>query len=624
MRTLFKKITMKHFYFLLFTFFTLNLSFGQVFITEIADPNNNANARYIELYNAGSTDVDFSEGNGWQIDKYLNGNPGVNKTLDLTGTIAAGDFYIIAYDNTSGSFQSVYGFAPDQLDNINNGVAGSNGDDDLALVDGTDTIVDFYGVYDFQADTNTDNSGTCAEYEDGRAERLTTVTSGSTTFNEAEWNVWADSTVSECTSHLNAPRSAPTDFDPGQWGTPTCGLSLSSPSAVCDAITTGVDTYTASVNFSGGGTGTFTVTADSGTVDLSAGNPTTDASGTITVTGVAEGTDVVINVTDGSICNIDYTIYSADCVPGLELPLYEGFDYTVGENLDDQTNWTGFYSGDNVLIGGPGGLTYTGLASGAQTGNHISFDGSGIDNKIEFTGVTSGEVYASFLFNITDQSSITDLNDGGYFAALAEGDSSFDTRVWVHPITDPVGTTYEISITNASFNAVFAGSYNVGDTVLIVLSYAPGAGTVKGWVNPTSLGGAEPTPNFSETDSSPAATINRFIVRQDSAGETPSILFDELRIGTSFADVTPTTLSNADFSSDVFKLYPNPAKSNFVNITSTGLGAIQANVFDIFGKQVVNTAVTNGRLDVSTLNTGVYVVKLTQGSATTTKKLIIQ
>ena len=61
-----------------------------------------------------------------------------------------------------------------------------------------------------------------------------------------------------------------------------------------------------------------------------------------------------------------------------------------------------------------------------------------------------------------------------------------------------------------------------------------------------------------------------------------------------------------------------------MNITSTGLGAIQANVFDILGKQVINTAVTNGRLDVSTLNTGVYIVKLIQGSATTTKKLIIQ
>jgi hypothetical protein len=403
----------------------------------------------------------------------------------------------------------------------------------------------------------------------------------------------------------------------------TCDLSMSSPSVVCDAITASVDTYTATINFTGGGGGgSFVVTADSGTVDLSAGDPTTDATGTITVTGVTEGTDVTVNVADGGICNIDYTIFSADCEPALELPLYEGFDYNVGANLEDQANWTGFFSGDNILVGGPGGLTYAGLAS--QTGNHISFDGGGIDNKIEFTGVTSGEVFASFIFNITDQSSITDLNDGGYFAALAQSDSSFDTRIWVHPTTDPVGTTYEISITNASSGAVFAGSYNVGDNVLIVLSYAPGVGTVKGWVNPTSLGGVEPTPDFSETDATVAATIDRFIVRQDSTGETPSILFDELRIGTSFEEVTPTTLSNADFVSDAFKLYPNPSKSGFVNITSTGSETILATVFDILGKQVINAAVSNERLDVSTLNTGVYIVKMTQGAATTTKKLIIQ
>ena len=613
---------MKKIYFLLLTLTMTSLSFGQVIITEIADPNNNANARFIELYNAGTTDVDLSEGNGWQIDKYLNGNSGVNISLDLTGTIAADSFYLIGYDVVSGSFETVYGFAPNLLDNISNGVAGSNGDDDLALVNGADTIVDFYGVYDFQADTNTDNTGTCAEYEDGRAERLTTVTTASTTFDEAEWNVWADSTVADCTSHVNAPRTAPADFDPGAWGTPTCELSMSSPSAVCDAITVGVDTYTATVNFSGGGGGTFEVTADSGTVDLSAGDPTIDATGTITVTGIVEGTNVIVNVADGGVCDVDYTIFSADCEPALALPLYEGFDYTAGDFLEDQTNWTGFYSGDNILVGGPGGLTYTGLA--AQTGNHVSFEGSGIDNKIEFTGVSSGEVFASFIFNITDQSSITDLTDGGYFAALAAGDSSFDTRVWVHPTTDPVGTTYEISITNASSGAVFAGTYNVGDNVLIVLSYAPGVGTVKGWVNPTSLGGAEPSPDFSETDASAAATIDRFIIRQDSAGETPSILFDELRIGTSFADVTPTTLSNEDYISDVFKLYPNPAKSGLVNITSTGSETIQANVYDILGKQVINAAVASGRLDVSTLNTGVYIVKLTQGTATTTKKLIIQ
>ena len=89
----------------------------------------------------------------------------------------------------------------------------------------------------------------------------------------------------------------------------------------------------------------------------------------------------------------------------------------------------------------------------------------------------------------------------------------------------------------------------------------------------------------------------------------------------SLADITLTT---GQFSLSEFSISPNPAKGNFVNITSTGSGAIQANVFDILGKQVINATVANGRLDVSPLNTGVYIVKLTQGAATTTKKLIIQ
>jgi hypothetical protein len=83
-------------------------------------------------------------------------------------------------------------------------------------------------------------------------------------------------------------------------------------------------------------------------------------------------------------------------------------------------------------------------------------------------------------------------------------------------------------------------------------------------------------------------------------------------------------LSTNEIFFNTFSIYPNPAKSGFVNITSTGSETLQATVFDILGKQVINAAVSNERLDVSTLNTGVYIVKLTQGAATTTKKLIIQ
>lgn len=591
-----------------------SLSFGQVFITEIADPNGNADARFIELYNAGASAVDFTEGNGWQLDKYTNASGSVSISLDLTGSIPAGGFYIIGYNNSDGAFAATYGFAPNQLDDVNNGVTGSNGDDDIALVDGTDTIVDFFGI------PGTDNSGTCAEYEDGRAERLTSVTSGNPTFTESEWNVWADSTVDGCTSHQNAPRTAPGDFDPGAWGTPTCGFSFLNGSAVCDNITAGTDTYTATVDFTGGGTASYTVTSDAGTIDLSAGDPSVDATGTITITGLTEGVNVVINAADGNICDVDYTIFAADCVPSNDLPLYEPFDYTSGENLGDQTNWTNDNSGDEVLIAS-GSLNYTDLA--ISTGNSVSFDGGGFDPYIEFTAVSSGTVYASFIFTVTDQSAVTD-SDGGYFAVLGD----FDARLWVHPNPDPSSGTFEIGVSNGGSNPPFTTStYNVGDAIFAVMSYDISTGTVNAWINPASgdFGAVSaPTATITDTDASPATSLNQFLIRQDSANETPFITFDELRIGTSWADVTPNTLSTNNFETVDFTMYPNPTSTGKVTITTSNSGNVTANVYDVLGKQVINRTVTNNTLDVSNLNAGLYIVKLTQNGNSVTKKLVIK
>ena len=46
---------------------------ANVFITEIADPNNDAAARFVELYNSGSTDIDLSA-EGYKIQRWTNGN----------------------------------------------------------------------------------------------------------------------------------------------------------------------------------------------------------------------------------------------------------------------------------------------------------------------------------------------------------------------------------------------------------------------------------------------------------------------------------------------------------------------------------------------------------------------
>ena len=84
------------------------------------------------------------------------------------------------------------------------------------------------------------------------------------------------------------------------------------------------------------------------------------------------------------------------------------------------------------------------------------------------------------------------------------------------------------------------------------------------------------------------------------------------------------TLSTNDLETRDFDVYPNPA-SSIVNIkTSNTSDAIDVSVFDISGKEVIRERLQNNELNVSQLHTGLYVLRLTQNNATTTKKLAIK
>jgi len=176
---------------------------GQVFITELADPNNSSGARFVEIYNAGATSIDLST--GWQLQRATNGNTYWQTAVDLTGTISAGGFYLVCANQTT--FTSTYGFAADQ-DIGTGGSADSNGDDQIRLLSPVDVVEDMFGLL------GEDGSGTDHEFEDGRAERKATVTTGNTTYTFSEWNIWNDTGGSGTT---NLPQNAPDDFDPGAW-----------------------------------------------------------------------------------------------------------------------------------------------------------------------------------------------------------------------------------------------------------------------------------------------------------------------------------------------------------------------------------------------------------------------
>jgi len=175
---------------------------ANVFISELADPDNNTGARFVELYNA---DFEALSLKGWALRRYTNANTAVSSTIDLSElTIAAENTLVISPNGTE--FETVYGFAPDLAVGTNS-AADSNGDDNLELVDPFGTVIDAFGVI------GEDGTGTDHEFEDGRAVRNAEVIKASATFTFSEWSIYNDSGDA---GTIELPQNAPDDFTPGK------------------------------------------------------------------------------------------------------------------------------------------------------------------------------------------------------------------------------------------------------------------------------------------------------------------------------------------------------------------------------------------------------------------------
>jgi len=91
-----------------------------------------------------------------------------------------------------------------------------------------------------------------------------------------------------------------------------------------------------------------------------------------------------------------------------------------------------------------------------------------------------------------------------------------------------------------------------------------------------------------------------------------------------FSDIQNATLSVDSFEKTKFSIYPNPTNTGFATINTASNEIISVSVFDILGKQVLNTKLNNNTLDVSTLKAGVYILNITQNNITSTKKLVVK
>ena len=171
-----------------------------IFISELADPDNNTGARFVELYNSASEPLSLKS---WSLRRYTNANTEVSSTIDLSElTISAESTLVISPNATE--FETVYSFAPD-LGVSTNSPADSNGDDNLELVDPFGTVIDVFGI------VGEDGTGTNHEFEDGKAVRNPDIRKANATYTFEEWTIYNDTGAA---GTINQPQNAPEDFAP--------------------------------------------------------------------------------------------------------------------------------------------------------------------------------------------------------------------------------------------------------------------------------------------------------------------------------------------------------------------------------------------------------------------------
>jgi hypothetical protein len=83
------------------------------------------------------------------------------------------------------------------------------------------------------------------------------------------------------------------------------------------------------------------------------------------------------------------------------------------------------------------------------------------------------------------------------------------------------------------------------------------------------------------------------------------------------------TLSIADNNIEGLKMYPNPVSGNTLYLTSTNNLNMSVQIFDLLGKEVIKSNVINNAITISSLSSGIYVVKISEEGKTATRKLVI-
>ena len=502
----------------------------------------------------------------------VNGAPWADNQIDISalGTVSDAFVYIVRdIPLMQAEFPST------TFDATNTVVVGTstNGDDGYQIVL-NGVVVSQFGKTETDADNDTDSNW---NHNDAAATRLSNPDLG--TWNPSDWVITAENDLDDNTACQGVGTNLETYFNTlggnfplgsGSGWTPsgaTCTTVLGSTSVSCNATTSGAtdDTYSATLDFTGGDNGnTFVVSSTAGTVG--GDDPSLIASGTISITGITEGTDITVTVSDtadGGVCDLSANIDSPGCIPLI-----------INELLYDPAADL------------PGDANADGTRDALEDEFIELINNSGSD--LDISGYTISDTAA--LRHTFPPSTIIPAN--GFLVVFGGG--------------TPTGSFGGAIIQTASGGEL--NFSNDGDVITINNTLGDQVAVFN-----SSTSGVSVSDNQSVTRN-PDITGD-FAIHTDA---NASLIFSPGTL------VDGSTLSTTQFNNADLSIYPNPVSNGFVNIRSTSTDALTIAVYDLLGKQISNTTLTNNRLNVSELNTGIYILKISQKNKSITKKLILK
>lgn len=591
---------MKKLYFLIIILFVSIASQAQVVISQVYGGGGNTGATYthdfVELFNKGTSAVDIS---GWSVQYASSAGTTWSVTaIPAATSIAPGKYYLI---KLAGGTVGVALPTPDlDITTSPSNLSGTNGK--VALVNNstaltgatltTGTYVDLVGY------------GSGSAYEGTAAVAVLSNTTAAIRLNGGCTDNNQNST--DFTTGTPAPRNSATAAN-------VCStspsLAISSPTAgtVYSPVTTSVNIALSISNFV-------------------VGNPGTGIDGHIHYT-----------INGGSV------VMKYDTTP-IAIPVTAGNTYTVAIELVDNS-----HQPLSPAVGAAITFTvaaYNVVADLAALRAHVIANGAGkyyqisSNPVITFKRTTRNQKYiqdGSAAIVIDDATTApgvitTAMNVGDAISGLKGQSLLFNGLLELTPIENAAVASTGNTVTPqvVTITDVIANIENY-ESELVQINGVTFDATATNFAANANTPITAPTASvfrsvFTATEvdyiGQPIPTTARNIIvfpgENTVSVPSPSIYF----VARSLADIN---LSSSSFDNiNGLTMYPNPVSGNTLYLTSTANAAMSVQIFDLLGKEVLKSNVVNNAVNVSGLNAGVYMVKVTEEGKTATRKLVIQ